>query len=192
MEEAESESELEEGEAIFVGTQEALAAHLGVERKSIQRWSKRKQCPQRVREGFNVQDWRDFMVKDGLGRTKAKSADKGALECEKLALENERRKLINAKLRGEVLSSDEVCKTLSDMMAGFVLRCRKIPNDLAQEVVGLSPGEAIKRMRKAQDEALEQLALGDWAKKKAFWSRVYVVLRDQQETYNLGSGRSGM
>jgi len=177
---------------MFVGTQEALASNLGVERKSIQRWMKRKNCPGRGREGFDVKAWRAFLEQDGLGRSKQKSKDKGDLECEKLRLENERRHLVNQKLRGEVMHNDEVCKTLADMMAGFVLRCRQIPNELAQEVVGLSAGEAIKRIRREIDQALEQLALGEWAQKKTFWSRVYAELRAQQATYNLGSGRSAM
>lgn len=178
-------------EPLYVGTQEALASHVGAERKSIQRWSKRKDCPGKTKDGYDVKAWRAFVERNNLGGTRKKSKDKAALECEKLTLENERRRLINAKERGEVMSNDEVCKTLSDMMAGFVLRCRQIPNDLAQEVVGLSPGEATKRIRREMDQALEQLSLGEWAQKKTFWSRVFAELRAQQETYNLGNGLSG-
>lgn len=103
------------GEAVWLGTQEALAAHLGVERKSIQRWHKRKDCPGRVKEGFAIRDWEAFMERNKLGRKKTSS--KLDLDAEKIALGNERMRLVNAKLRGEVEHRDEVVKVLGEMRA---------------------------------------------------------------------------
>jgi hypothetical protein len=187
---SEEQLSLDQAQPKYVGTQEALAAHLDCDRKSIQRWMKREDCPGKTPDGYDVEAWREMVQKAGLGR-KRTSKSEASLKCEKLALENERRRLINEKLRGEVLHQDEVCKVLTDMMAGFVLGLRQLPNELAQEVIGLTPGEANKRIRRGVDERLEQLALGEWAQKKTFWSRVYAELHALQESYNLGSGLRG-
>ena len=187
-----SELGLTDREAIFVGTQEALSEHLGVDRKSVQRWQKRKDCPGKTVDGYDVKAWKAFTTKAGLGRQKTRMKAKDSLELEKASLENEKRRLMNEKLRGDSMHVDEVCKTLSEMMAGFVLSLRKIKHELASEVVGLSPGEATKRIGREVDDALEQLALGEWAQKKTFWSKVYAELRALQETYSPGSGPSSM
>ena len=182
MEELDFKSEV----AVYLGTQEALAAHLGVERKSIQRWHKRKDCPGRVKEGFSIRDWEQFVERNKLGRKPGHS--KVDLDNEKVALGNERMRLVNAKLRGEVEHRDEVVKVLGEMMAGFVLGLGQMKHTIAEECVGLPLGEAVKRIDRRHKECLATLALGDWAQKKTFWSSVYAGLSDLHRIHDLGRG----
>lgn len=177
-------------EAVFVKTQEELAAHLDVERKSIQRWSKRKGCPGKTDRGYDVAAWRRWKDDNRLGRSKSKGLQK--LKEEEAALKNEKLRLQNEKARGQMAHVDEVNKVLGEMMSGFVLSLRQAVPSMAEEAVGVSAGEAMKRIRHRIDESLEDLALGDWAQKKTFWSNVYARLRVLQETHGLGRGRRSM
>lgn len=181
----ETELALGDGEK-FVGTQEALAAHLGVDRKSIARWQKKKDCPGRAKEGYDVAAWRTFVERNNLGRKPVKG--KAELENEKIALGNERARLINEKLRGEVMHQDEVIKVISEMVAGFVLNLTQSKNTIAEECAGIDRGEAVKRVDRRHKEVLETLALGSWAQKKTFWSKVYAALYDLHKTHGLGRG----
>ena len=173
----------------YVPTQEALAAHLGVNRKSVERWLRKPDCPGKSEHGYDCKAWELFCEKNRLGGTK-KARGKGivALEEEKLRLGNEKQELLNARLRGEAMGIDEVCATLGDMMAGFVLTLRQTIPGIVEEVAGLPLAEANKRMRRRLDEALSTLALGEWAQKKTFWSKVYARLLDLQAMHGLGRG----
>ena len=175
------------GDDVFVGTQEALASHLSVDRKTIARWSKKQDCPGRVKEGYNIPLWRAFVEKNGLGR-KVTSKSKADLDNEKVALVNEGLRLRNEKLRGEVMHQDEVIKVVSEMVAGFVLQLGQSKHTIAEETVGLTLGEAVKRVDRRHKEALEALALGSWAQKKTFWSKVYAALFDLHKIHGLGHG----
>lgn len=180
------EEETSEAQAVYVGTQEALASHLGFERKSIQRWQKKKDCPGRSEKGFDVKAWQAFIERNKLGRRPNKS--KGDLDNEKLALQNERLRLINAKARGEVCSIDEVVKVLCEMVAGFKLTLKQTEFTIAEEASGVDVGEAAKRVKRRLNEVLETLALGEWAQKKTFWSKVYAALSDLPKTPDPGLG----
>lgn len=178
---------LSDSDDVFLGTQEALAVHLGVERKSIQRWEKKTDCPGRTKAGYNVQDWESFIEKNKLGR---KPATKGKIDLdnEKIALGNERMRLVNARLRGEVISQDEVLKVLGEMLQGFVLQLGAMKHTIAEECVGLPKGEATKRIDRRHKEVLAEIALGSWAQKKTFWSKVSAGLSDLHKTHGLGRG----
>lgn len=174
-------------ERVYVTTQEALAAHLGFDRKSIQRWQKHKDCPGKGEKGFDVEAWKTFVEKNKLGRRPSKS--KGDLDNEKLALQNERLSLQNAKLRGELASVDEVAKTLADMVSGFKLTLTQAEFTIAEEMVGVDVGEAVKRLKRRHKDILETLALGAWAQKKTFWSKVSAALSPLLETPGHGLGQ---
>lgn len=173
-------------ERVYVTTQEALAAHLGFDRKSIQRWQKRPDCPGKVDQGFDVEAWRAFVEKNKLGRKPTKS--KSDLDNEKLALQNERLRIGNAKLLGELASVTEVAKTLADMVSGFKLTLTQAEFTIAEELVGVDVGEGVKRLKRRNKEILETLALGAWAQKKTFWSKVSAELSLLLETPGLGLG----
>ena len=176
----------ENSEAVYLGTQEALAAHLGVDRKSIQRWQKRTDCPGRTENGFHVENWKAFIEKNKLGRRPNKS--KADLDAEKLALQNERLRLVNAKIRGELASVDEVASVLGDLVAGFRAALTQGEYTMAEEAVGVDIPEAVKRIKRRHHEVLETLSLGQWAQKKTFWSKVSAALSSLLETSDLGLG----
>lgn len=171
---------------VFLTTQEALAAHLGVERKSISRWQKRKDCPGRTENGFNIRDWEAFMERNRLGRKPNKS--KADLDNEKIALGNERLRLINGKLRGELASQDEVVKVIGEMMQGFVQQLGTMKHTIAEECIGVPKGEAVKRIDRRHKEVLAEIALGQWAQKKTFWSKVSAALSALHKIHGLGHG----
>lgn len=173
-------------EVVYVGTQEALAAHLGVERKTIARWQKLTDCPGRAREGYDVPAWKAFVERNKLGRKPNKS--KQDLDNEKLALQNEHLRLRNAKARGEVCTIGEVVQVLCEMVAGFSLTLKQSEYTIAEEASGVEVGEAVKRVKKRHHEALETLALGEWAQKKTFWSQVSAELSDRLKTLDPGPG----
>jgi hypothetical protein len=173
-------------EVVFLGTQEALASHLGVERKSIARWQKHKDCPGRAKEGYNVKDWKAFVERNNLGRKPHKG--KAELDNEKIALGNEKLRILNARLRGELASQDEVIRVLGEVFQAFVIQLGQAKHTLAQEVVGISEGEAIKRIDKIHKELLGEIALGNWAQKKTFWSKVSAALSDLHRIHGLGRG----
>ncbi len=183
--------ELGEGQQRYVPTQEALAGHLGANRKTVERWLKKPGCPGKSEHGYDVAAWDAWCRKNKLGKKKA-SGGKVDLENEKIRLHNERAEIINAKLRGEAMGIDEVCQTLGDMMAGFVLGLRQAVPMMSEEVVGVPLAEVHKRLRRRVDETLGELALGKWAQKKTFWSIVYARLQDQLETHGLGRGAKSM
>ena len=105
-----------------------------------------------------------------------------------MRLRNEKLDIENMLRRGELISVDEVNKVLSEMMGAFVQKIRAAKHTLAPAVVGVSLAEATKRIGRETDEALTELALGDWAKKKPFWSSVYAHLQDLHRTHSLGHG----
>ena len=173
---------------VYLGTQEALAARLGVERKSIQRWEKKPDCPGRTATGYHVADWEAFIERNRLGRKKKATGGKLDLESEKIALSNERARLVNAKLRGEVISQDEVIKVLGEMLQGFVLQLGQAKHTIAEECIGMSKGEATKRIDRRLKEVLGEISLGSWAQKKTFWSKVSAALSDLHKIHDLGRG----
>lgn len=170
----------------IVGTQEALASHLGFDRKTVQRWMKLEGCPARGKDGYDVGMWRAWTEAKNLGKKKSRS--KAELDAEKVALQNERQRLLNAKLRGEMTTQDEVIRVLGDMLSGFVLTLTQSKTTIAEEASGVSVGEATKRIDHRHKEVLATLALGEWAKKKPFWSRVYAELSSLRKIHVLGLG----
>ena len=172
--------------------QTELAAELGCDRKTIQRWLKSNDpdCPGHTSDGrYNVSLWKIWVETKGKKvRAAVKGRDKGALEMENMRLRNEKLEIENLLRRGELLHVDEVSTILTEMVGAFVRKVRGMKHTLPNSVVGVSVPEATKRVDREAVEALSELALGDWAKKKPFWSSVYVLLQDLQRTHSLGSG----
>jgi hypothetical protein len=177
------------GATRFVPTQEALASQLGVNRKSVERWMKKAGCPGKGEQGWDVRAWEQWIETNKLGRTRKATSNRAKLEEEKIRLHNERQQLVNAKMRGESLGNDEVCKTMGDLVDGFVLALHQCLPGLVEETAGLPLAEALKRSRRRIDEVLGELALGEWAQKKTFWSTVSAMLSDRLAMHGLGRGR---
>lgn len=185
--------ESEAGPVVWAKNQVELAKLLECERKSIQRWLKEdgNDCPGKRADGrYNVAAWKLWIAKSGRKVRTSSTASKGDLEMEGLRLKNEKMALENMVRNGELMHVDEVCKVLTEMLSAAVQRARQVKHSLAPSVIGLSQPEAIKRIGHEVDEVLNELALGDWAKKKAFWSNVYAHLQSLQAKLSLGDGQS--
>jgi hypothetical protein len=182
----------EERLSTWAKNQSELAEAIGCDRKSIQRWLKAgdPDCPGHTSDGrYNVTLWKLWVESKGKKvRAVGKSKDKGTLEIENMRLRNEKLDIENMLRRGELMHVDEVNATLTELVSACVSRIRSMKNTLAPAVVGVSIPEATKRIDVETDEALNELALGDWAKKKPFWSSVYAHLQDLLRKNNLGDG----
>lgn len=184
-------ADAEERLSVWARNQVELAAALGCDRKSIQRWLKAgdEECPGKTSDGrYNVTLWRLWVEKKGKKPAARLGKDKGALEIENIALRNEKLEIENAVRRGELLHVDEACKVLTEMMGAFVMRMRGMKHTLGPQVIGVPVSEATKRIGREVDAGLTELSIGEWAKKKPFWGIVYVRLRDLHRKYNLGDG----
>ena len=193
--EAGSLADAEERLSLWAKNQVELAEHLGCDRKSIQRWMKAgdAECPGHTSDGrYNVTLWKLWTEKKGKKSSGRLGKDKGSLELENFRLRNEKLEIENMLRRGELMHSDEVCKVLTEMVGAYVTKTRSAKHTLAPAVVGVSLAEATKRIGRELDEALTELALGAWAKKKPFWSSVYATLLALQATHGLGGGPSAM
>lgn len=189
--EAAQVAEAENRLAIWAKNQVELAKHLGCSRKTIARWLAEKdpECPGATADGrYNVTLWKLWSEKKGKKPANRLGMDKGSLELEKMRLVNERLEIELAVRRGELLHVDEVCQTVSDMVGGFVKTIRGRKHTLAPQVIGVGVAEATKRIDRNDREALNELALGDWAQKKTFWSKVSATLSVQLKRHSLGDG----
>ena len=86
-----------------------LAKILGVTRRSIQNWRKRKDAPKPVANGFHeVAPWREFMQRHGLEGDPAGTDAESALRARKLLAEVEEREFRLAVRRREYVPLEEV------------------------------------------------------------------------------------
>lgn len=182
-------------EPIWAKNQVELAKLLRCSRKTISRSLKiegDEAPPASAADGrYNVTAWKIWAADHGKLRKTVEPVDRlQALEQRAQELKNEKLELENAVRRGELMHVDDVCQVLTDMVGGFVAGARGLKHGLAPSVVGLSVPEATKRIGHEIDTQLTRLALGEWAKKKIFWSSVYARLRDLQTTHGLGVGLS--
>lgn len=181
------------GDDVFVKTQKELGERLNATRKSIIRWGKEEGCPGKVKgQGYNVTLWQMWVAEKGKAPRAVQPQTKQDLDAEKVRLQNEKLSIEIAKTRGELASWDEVCHVLTEMMTAFVGNSRQMKHLIARDVIGVDVGEASKRIGREVDRCLAELSLGEWAKKKMFWSRVYAHLQDLHKRFDLGSGVSGM
>lgn len=193
--EAESAAAAEEKLSVWAKNQSELAEHLGCDRKTIQRWIKEADpdCPGHTADGrYNVNLWKLWVTSKGKKvRAVAKGKDKGSLEIEHFRLRNEKLEIENMVRRGELLHVDEVISVLSELTTAFARKVRGLKHTLPNSVVGVSVPEATKRIDREAVDALQELAIGDWAKKKPFWSSVFAQQSDLLRTLSLGDGLSG-
>lgn len=193
--ESPSPEDVQERLSVWAKNQTELAELLGCDRKTIQRWIKEKDpdCPGAMPDGrYNVTLWQLWVTTKGKKvRAASKEKDKGSLDMENMRLKNEKLQIENMLRRGELLHIDEVTQVLSEMLGAFSMKVRGMKHTLPNAVVGMSVPEATKRVDREATQALSELALGDWAKKKPFWSSVYAHLSDLREKYSLGSGLNG-
>ncbi len=181
-------------EPVWAKSQVELAKHLRCSRKQISRFLKiegEDAAPAPTSDGrYNVTLWKLWAQEHGhLQKKLSNAADRQLLEDRTIELRNERLEIDNAVRRGELMSVDEVCRVITDMVGGVVDTARGMKHALAPRVVGLTVPEATKRIGQEIDQnVLTKLSLGEWAKKKVFWSKVSAHLSDLRKRFSLGDG----
>lgn len=175
----------------YARNQVELAEALNCDRKTIARLLKLDGNPGRKADGrYDITAWKMWCIDTGHLRRQIGGGEKSDLEVQSLLLKNERLEMENAIRRGELCHVDEVNSVLGEMLRAFAAELRQRRHSLAPKVVGVTIGEASKRIGVTDREALGQLALGEWAKKKPFWSRVYAALSDLHRSCSPGDGLS--
>jgi hypothetical protein len=182
-------------EPVWAKNMVELASLLGCSRKQISRYLKLEgedAAPAPAADGrYNVTLWKLWAQEHGYLRKKlSTAADRQLLEDRGIQLSNERKEIDNAVRRGELMSVDEVCRVITEMVGGVVDGARGMKHSLSPRVVGLTVPEATKRIGVEVDEQLQKLSLGEWAKKKIFWSKISAHLSDLHKRFNLGGGQS--
>ena len=184
-------------EPVWAKSQVELAKMLGCSRKQIARYLKidgDDAPPAPAADGrYNVTAWKMWAAEHGKLRGQTEPIDsRHAMENRQIELRNEKLEIENAVRRGELLHIDDVCRVLIEMVSGMVDTARAMKHSLAPRVVGLTVPEATKRIGQEVDQnVLTKLSLGEWAKKKVFWSKVSAQLSDLHRKFSLGDGLSG-
>jgi len=177
----------------YADSQQKLAEFLNCSRSTINRLLRKDGAPAKTADGkYPLVEWQEFYAKNNKDAT----VDDAELLLERkakrrraeVALEKEELELAIAK--GELISTEEACRIVSQAFAGTVQGMKDMEHTLAPLCSGLDVPAARAEIRKGSIKALEKFSLGDWAKKKAFWRTVYVLLRDLQATSSLGNGQS--
>lgn len=166
----------------FAKNQVELAAAIDYDRKTIQRWLKIEGCPGAKSDGrYDIEAWKKWIHDTRRGHGKKEGKTKVDIETQIAELKREGLELEMKKIRGQLMDVDEVCQVMVGLFAGTVGALRTLRHEVATQVVGVSVAEATKRLGNAQDAVLEKLSLGEWAKKKAFWSTVSARLSALQQ-----------
>jgi hypothetical protein len=133
-----------------------LAKVLGVTRRSLQNWRKRKDAPESAANGFHdVAAWREFMQRNDLHGEPAASDEETALHARKLLAEVEERELRLAVKKGEYVAIAEVREVWTKQVAKAkdLLR-NKFEMELPPILSGLDATAIQEECRKAIDEVL--------------------------------------
>lgn len=156
----------------FVRTREELADLIGgYDAKTISRWLKIEGNPGRAVDGrYDVDAWDAWVNATGRRHGRKEKATKLDYETRIMALKQEQLERELARERGETITLDEACTVLTSLFSSFVGRLRDLRHDVVPALVGETVPEATKRLGNAHDALLGHLSLGEWAKKKTFWS----------------------
>ena len=185
-----------QGSPTYVPNEHALARAIGYsDRSTIQKMREHPEAPKKSKRGYYVPAWKKFdeQVWRPSRQKNAKIEDATEMakaRLRKVELDNEARELKLKKERGELVSLDEVNTVITEAFVGMVHELNRQANEAAPDLAGLDTLEAMELLKEKNRAVLENFALGEWAKKKAFWDRVYAKFQDLQATYNLGSGES--
>ena len=143
----------------YAKTKVELAELLGVSRRTLSSWQRRKGAPKPLSNGmWSVADWREFVRVNGLkGSTKA-IGNEEALKARKLLAEVEERELRIAIKKGEFVPIFRVREEWIGLVsqATSILRA-KFENELPPVLSGLDATGIQRECRKAIDEVLRSL-----------------------------------
>lgn len=145
----------------FAKNKSELALAIGVNRKTIQRWSNDPTFPKPKADGRwvikDILDWRD-----AYGKEAGDLVSKESEQVRHLALQNEKIELQLGILKGDYTRNTEVDEKVSQMVLGCKRELLAMPASLAPQVVGLSVAEAEKIIRETVIDALKSLHEGSW------------------------------
>jgi DNA-binding transcriptional MerR regulator len=139
-----------------------LAKILGVTRRTLQNWRKRRDAPPPAANGFHeVSAWREFMHRHDLKGDVVATDEETALRARKLLAEVEERELRLAVKKREYVSLEEVRQTWTRLVgrAKELLR-NKFENELPPILSGLDATAIQEESRRAIDEVLAVLNSG--------------------------------
>jgi len=177
----------------YCNSQQELADFLNCSRSKINRLQRKEGSPKKTADGkYPMVEWKEFAEKHDkdfsekdveleLERKAKREIQEIKLAKEKLELE---------EMMGNVMHIDDVCKVLSQAFSGMTQALKDSEHKISPLVAGLDVPEARSVIRANHIDALQRFSLGDWAKKKPFWRKVYAQLRDLQAIYSPGNGQS--
>jgi len=136
-----------------------LAKALGVTRRALQNWRKRKDAPRPAANGFHeVAAWREFMQRNGLEGEAAATDEETGLRARKLLAEVEERELRLAVKKGEYVALEEVRAAWTEQVARAKEMLRhKFEMELPPVLSGLDATAIQEECGKAIDEVLTLL-----------------------------------
>ena len=143
----------------YAKTKVELAELLGVSRRTLSAWQRRKGAPKPLSNGmWSVADWREFVRINGLKGSTKPVVNEEALKARKLLAEVEERELRIAIKKGEYVPLDKVREQWIGLVAQAtsVLRA-KFENELPPVLSGLDATGIQRECRRAIDEVLRCL-----------------------------------
>lgn len=143
----------------YAKTKVELADLLGVTRRTLSTWQRRKGAPKPLANGmWSVAAWREFVRENGLKGSTKPSTNEEALKARKLLAEVEERELRIAVKKGEYVPLDKVREEWIGLVAQAtsVLRA-KFESELPPVLSGLDATGIQRECRKAIDEVLRCL-----------------------------------
>jgi hypothetical protein len=136
-----------------------IAAILGVDRKTVQRWRKIDGNPGVRPDGrYHVPSWRAWKLVRQGDAGEGEELSQSILRARQILLQNQKLEFQLAVLRREYVPASDVEKWGATLGSAI----RKVISTLhlgAPSVVGLSVAEAEARLKEVEDEALQQLHL---------------------------------
>jgi hypothetical protein len=136
-----------------------LARIVGVTRRTLQTWRKRKDAPKPAANGFHeIAAWREFMQRNGLEREPVASDEETALRARKLLAEVEERELRLAVKKGEYVALEEVRSVWTEQVSRAKEMFRhKFEMELPPVLSGLDATAIQEECAKALDEVFTLL-----------------------------------
>jgi hypothetical protein len=160
----------EEEGPLFVDTQHELADELGLDRRSIIRWTREGGAPRKVKGKYDVAAWRTWMADSGKASStpsEPPSPMKSELELRKLTAQCERLELENNIRMGLYHTNDDCKLWVGKAMTAVRTVLLSIPAKMAP-VVEMRPKEECESLlRDAVDEALISIHEKEWPAVKA-------------------------
>lgn len=154
-------------------SQVELGKILGIDRKTIQRHLKAKDCPGKTPDNrYNIHEWRYWLKMRGRKGGKREGPDKNALECQKLLMDMEVANFEFALKKSQFTSNRDIEQWFGNFGFGIKTELLSLPRQVAGDIAALfelTPEQAetarnkIKVFMEGQiREFLKRIADGPW------------------------------